>query len=308
MTRPIRFGILTSHDVPWPALAESWSVLQAMGFDSLWLYDHHASPGQPTIPLLDSWTLLGALATRTTRVRLGTLVTNVARRPPALLAKQVVTVDHLSGGRLDVGLGPGYYEQEHRWLGIDFPALERRVARFGEAVAAVDALLRQERTTLAGDFYRLDDAPMYPPPVQRPRPPLVLGAMHPAALPVVAAFADVWNPLAGAGMSPDGVAALIRERADLLAEHCAAIGRDPGAITRSYLVGWADETPFASIQAFRDLVGRYAALGIGEFVFYHRPGDARQDGMSPRLRGRWGDLETLERVATEAIPAIRASR
>ena len=221
------------------------------------------------------------LATQTSRIRLGTLVTNVARRPPALLAKEILTVDHLSGGRLDVGLGLGYYPEEHLWVGVEFPALDQRIARFGEAVTALDLLLRQERTTFPGTFYRLENTPMYPPPVQHPRPPFVLGTMHPQMLRLVAAPADGWNPLVKRNMTSEEALVLIQERSQLLAEYCAEIGRDPATIARSYLVGWANETPFVSKEVFTDFIERYRAVGINEFCTLSR----RFAGLTHRLAG-----------------------
>ena len=147
---------------------------------------------------------------------------------------------------------------------------------------------------------------MYPRPVQQPRPPLTLAANGPASLRLAAEYADNWNSLGGPGFSPRESLDITRQRNEFLDEYCAALGRDPDAISRSFLVGFAKDTPFASLDAFHEVVGRYREIGINEFIFYSVADEAREWAASRGLLGRWSDRAMLERVATEAIPALRA--
>ena len=303
---PLRFGVLTTGQLgPWSAAVEEAQLVEALGFDSLWLADQLLIPRLPTLPFLDGWTLLPALATHTTRMRLGTLVTNVALRNPAVLAKQALTVDHVSGGRLNLGLGPGFYEEEHRMIGIDFLSPAGRVARFGEAVELLDHALRGGETAYEGTFYQIRRLPIYPLPVQRPRPPLTLAANGQATLKIAARYADTWNSFGGVGLLAAESLAITRQRNEQLDEHCAALGRDPGTITRSFLAGFANEAPFASLDAFHDFVGRYRAVGITEFIFYGLSDAVRSQPIAGGPPGRMADHAMLERVAMEALPALR---
>lgn len=273
--------------MPWPATVERWQYLEGLGFDSLWVCDHYIQPSHPDGPYFEGWTLLAALAARTQRARIGVLVSSNTFRHPALLAKEAVTVDHISQGRLEVGIGAGWYVPEHERFGLDFPAPGELVARFREAVEIVDRLLRNEFTTYQGRYYQLDQAPFRPGPVQQPRPPLVLGAKRPRMLEIVARYGDTWNS--------SGTVEELAERNRILDEHCARIGRDPEEIVRS-LYGWAaimPDDPWASVDAFEDVIGRYREVGINEFII-DQPPDAQ--------------LGVLERVATDVIPRLRASQ
>ena len=285
--QPLRFGICTDQNLPWPTLVEQWRRFEELGFDSAWVCDHFQQPSRPQGPYLEGWTLLAALAARTDRIRVGVLVTSNTFRHPALLAKEAVTVDHVSGGRLELGLGAGWYEPEHRAFGLDFPPPAELVGRFGEAVELIDLLLRQDVTTYEGRYYRVREAPFRPGPLQRPRPPLTLGAHRPRMLRIVAEHADRWNS--------HGTADELRERNLILDEQCAAVGRDPVAIIRS-LYGWASKLgtdPWSSPDAFLDVVGRYREAGISEFLI-DAPAAERFD--------------VLERIAVDVLPGLRAER
>jgi F420-dependent oxidoreductase-like protein len=279
-----RFGIVTDQNQPWPTLVERWQLFEALGFDSAWDCDHLIQPSRPNGPYFEAWTLLAGLAARTERIRLGVLVSSNTFRHPAVLAKEAVTVDHISGGRLDIGLGAGWYEPEHARFGIDFPAAPLLVDRFREAVESIDGLLRDEITTYMGKHYQLNEAPSRPRPVQQPRPPLMLAGHRPRMLRIIARYADTWNSF--------GTVDEMRERNALLDDACATLGRDPKGIVRS-LYGWAammPADPWASPDAFEDMVGRYAEAGVQEFLI-DQPRDDQQD--------------VLERVAGELIPRLR---
>ncbi|HEX6737354.1 MAG TPA: TIGR03560 family F420-dependent LLM class oxidoreductase [Vicinamibacteria bacterium] len=287
MAQELRFGICTDQNLPWPTLVERWQRFEQLGFDSVWDCDHYIQPSRPTGPYFEGWTLLAGLAARTERVRVGVLVSCNTFRHPALLVKEAVTVDHISNGRLELGVGAGWYVPEHEKFGIDFPPPGELVARFREAVEIIDHMLRNEFTTYEGRYYQLRDAPNRPGPVQRPRPPLMIGAKGPRMLEIVARYADNWNS--------SGTVEEVRERNGILDERCAAIGRDPGEIVRS-LYGWAaimPDDPWASVEAFQDVVGRYREAGINEFIIDQPP------------EAQFG---VLERVATDVIPALRAAR
>jgi F420-dependent oxidoreductase-like protein len=280
----VRFGIVTDQNLPWPALKERWGLFEALGFDSIWDCDHFIQPSRPTGPYFEAWTLLAALAAVTSRIRIGVLVSCNTFRHPSLLAKEAVTVDHVSNGRLELGLGAGWYEPEHPMFGIPFPGPAELVGRYREAVELVDTLLRNDTSSFDGRFYQVREATTRPKPIQQPRPPLVLAAHKSKMLRIVAEYADTWNSF--------GTVEEMRERNTMLDEHCAAIGRDPHSIVRS-LYGWAalmPTDPWASVDAFHEMVGRYAEAGVQEFLI----DQPRQEQQA-----------TLERVAAEVLPSLR---
>jgi F420-dependent oxidoreductase-like protein len=283
----MRFGIVIDQNLDWPTTRERWQLFERLGFDSLWDCDHFVQPSRPNGPYLEAWTLLAGLAACTERIRVGVLVSSNTFRHPVLLAKEALTVDHISNGRLELGLGAGWYEPEHAMFGIEFPPVAERVARYREAIAVVDQLLRNDTTSYTGGgrHYHLDAAHFSPGPVQRPRPPLVLGAHKARMMRIVAKYADTWNSF--------GTVGEMRARNDLLDEQCAAIGRDPRQIVRS-LYGWAalmPQDPWDSVEAFHDMVGRYSEAGVNEFLIDQ-----------PRAEHQ----HVLERVASDVIPSLRS--
>jgi F420-dependent oxidoreductase-like protein len=283
--RALRFGICTDQNQPWPTLVQRWKLYEELAFDSAWDCDHFVQPEDPTGPYLEGWTLLAGLAAVTTRIRIGVLVSCNTFRHPALLAKEAVTVDHISNGRLELGFGAGWYEPEHAMFGIDLGPPGERVARFDEAVVVVDQLLRNEAATFEGRYYTLRDAAFRPGPIQKPRPPLTIGAHGPRMLKLCARYADSWNSF--------GTVAEISARNQMLNEFCAEVGRDPGEILRSVYI-YPDAVkmnPWESADAFEDIVGRYREAGIGEFIF-DQPREV--------------DIPMMKRVAANVIPALRA--
>lgn len=257
--KTMRLGLCTAQTLPWPDLVERWQAIERLGFDSAWLFDHFMDAGQGRHWYFEGWTALAGLATATTRVDLGILVSGNTYRPPALLAKEAVTVDHISGGRLLLGMGAGWHEPEHRAYGFAFPAPGERVARFREAVAVIEALQREERISYQGRYYTLQDAPFEPKPVRR-RIPLVIGTSGEKMLRVVAQHADVWNMVG----NPDE----IQEAGQRLLALCAEIGRDPAEIRWS-AAAWAGRVgfdPLASPERYRELVERYRAIGVTEVL------------------------------------------
>lgn len=282
MSTPRQFGIHTIQTLTWPEMRERWQWLEGLGFDSLWLPDHFFPTAGKDVPMLEAWTLLAGLATATSRARIGILVSSNTFRHPALLAKQAVTVDHLSEGRLELGVGAGWMELEHEIFGIEFPETKERVDRFAEAVALLDTYLSNDESSFAGEHYQLEGVFNRPAPVQQPRPPLVMGAHGPRMLKLVARYADAWNSFAP-------VDEMARRNARLTAL-CEEIGRDPASIKRSVFYGVnqsLDENPWASVDAFEDYVGRYAETGMQEFIL-QLPQDA--------------DRDLVERIASDILP------
>ncbi|MDQ3974514.1 MAG: TIGR03560 family F420-dependent LLM class oxidoreductase [Actinomycetota bacterium] len=224
----MRFGLdVAQHQLTWDELLARVRVAEEAGFDGAWLFDHFKPLyGDRKGPCLEGWTLLAALAAATSRVRLGTLVTGVTYRHPSVLAAQAVTVDHVSGGRLELGLGAAWFAQEHRELGIDFPDAGERVERLDEAVQVIKALLTTDDATVDGRHYRLDGATYRPRPVQRPYPPLWIGASgEQRLLPLAARHADVWHGF--------GDLETLGRRSAIVDEHARRAGRDPAAVARA---------------------------------------------------------------------------
>ncbi len=286
MTRRFRFGICTDQNMTWDKTVERWQLFERLGFESAWLCDHLVQPSRPTGPYFEAWSLLAGLAARTEKIRVGILVTSNTFRFPQIVAKMSVTVDHISNGRLEIGLGAGWYEPEHTMFGIPFPETKELVSRFKEAVQVVDLMTRQDTSSFEGDYYQLRDAPSRPASVQKPRPPLVLGAFGPRMLKIVARYADTWNAF--------GTPEEMRERNQMLDDYCREIGRDPDTLDRSlyYWVPKADLDPWTSKDAFYSVLEPYVEAGVNQFIL-DQPGD-KQIGQLD-----WVAAEVLPKYAKE---------
>jgi F420-dependent oxidoreductase-like protein len=206
----------------WLALAEA---CERAGLDGLFRSDHYLSViGRRERASHDAIATLAALAARTERIRLGTLVSPVTFRHPSVLAKSVATIDHVSGGRVELGLGAGWNEGEHAAYGFDFPALGIRMELLEEQLEIVHRLWTEDSVTFPGRHYRLDDCPALPKPLQQPRPPLILGGnAKPRAVALAVRLADEYNTLLA---SIDDC----RERKSVLVEACESAGRDPATL------------------------------------------------------------------------------
>lgn len=215
------------HQLSWDRLVARVRYAEQAGFTGAWLFDHFKTLyGSADGPCFEAWTLLAALAATTTTIRLGPLVTGVTYRHPSVLAAEAVTVDHVSGGRLDFGIGAAWFGQEHEELGIDFPPAGERLTRLDEALHVITLLMTEDRATFKGRFYRLADARYRPFPVQRPHPPVwVGGGGVRRLLPIAARHADVWH-----GFGPVGELAFKSRVLDRL---CEEAGRDPATVARS---------------------------------------------------------------------------
>jgi alkanesulfonate monooxygenase SsuD/methylene tetrahydromethanopterin reductase-like flavin-dependent oxidoreductase (luciferase family) len=245
-------------------LRRSWAVSDDAGFDSAWVFDHFAPMGPVrTGDVFEAWTLLGAMAQATRRLRIGCMVTGNTNRPPGFLAKMAATVDHLSGGRLEFGFGAGGDDYVDQMFGRPLRPPAERIERWAEACGILRLLWTEATTTYHGKHYRLEAATSDPKPVQRPGPPMWLGSSgERLGLRVVAEFADVWVSAAMPG-TPVAEAARL---STVLDRHCADIGRDPRTIRRAAQF-WLPDTEADALS----LVGEYVRAGFTDFVFIGRP-------------------------------------
>jgi F420-dependent oxidoreductase-like protein len=225
------------------------------GFESVWVMDHfwQLPPlGGPDQPILEAYTLLGGLAARTERVKLGTLVTGVTYRNPALLAKMVTTLDIVSGGRAVLGIGAAWYEEEHAALGFDFPPVSERMHRLEQAVQICRAMFTEDAPSFSGVHYRVEGAKNLPRPIQPGGPKIMVGGSgEKRTLRIVARYADMCNI--------HGSPATIRRRLDILRNHCEDVGRDLSEVTTTrrgslMLAATAEEAEKTS-KLIRDAAG-----------------------------------------------------
>ena len=275
----LRYGLKLAQNATIGQYRAVWRIADAAGLDHCWCMDHFATLGaRDDGPIFEAWTLLAAMAAATTRTRIGCAVTGNTYRHPAVLAKAAVTVDHLSGGRLDFGIGAGWAENEHTMLGLPFGTARERADRLEEACQVIRLLWTQDRASFAGQYYRLTGAVAEPKPVQQPHPPIWIGgAGRRPTLRIAAQYANVWNAPGG---SPEEVA----ELSGVLDRHCADVGRDPAEIRRSVQVRMP-----ATADELVALAQGYAAVGVSELLLILHAADpaaqAEQTAeLLPRLR------------------------
>lgn len=236
----MRFAFKTSpQHVEWPDMLAVWQEADQIEiFESGWTFDHfYPIRGDHNGPCMEGWVTLTALAQATTRLRLGNLVSGIHYRHPALLANMAATLDIISGGRLELGIGAGWNEEESGAYGMELGTPSERSDRFEEACEVIIGLLTQESTTFDGKFYQLNDARCEPKPVQKPHPPICIGGGgEKRTLRTTARFAQHWNFVGG---TPEEFA---RKR-DILHQHCTDVGRDPSEIILSSHVRMNDGGP-----------------------------------------------------------------
>jgi F420-dependent oxidoreductase-like protein len=257
----------------WADFLDVWRAADDIEvFESAWTMDHF----YPLTPPLDgthleSWTVLAALAQATKRLRLGCMVNGMHHRHPAVTANAAVTIDHISGGRFNLGLGAGWFEPESNAYGMRLGSLKERFDRFDEGLEVIVSLLINEHTDFSGHYYRLTNARCEPKPVQ-PHVPIVIGGRGPnRTLPAAARWADMWD-LAG----PESPAKW-KATSELLDDRCAAIGRNPAEIRRSVHLMWQAEAEPAAMAA---TAGEYAAAGVDLVIFSMRA-PYRADRLEP---------------------------
>jgi F420-dependent oxidoreductase-like protein len=260
----VRFGIKTSPQLTtYEAMLRVWSEADQIPiFEHAWLSDHFMPihGADPTGPCLEGWTLLAACAARTERLRVGLMVTGNTYRHPAVLANMGATVDFISNGRLDFGIGAGWNELEHSTYGIPLYPPGERIRRLGEACEVIRRLWTDTVANFDGHYYQLKDACCEPKPVQKPYPPFVIGGGgEQLTLRVVAQYADIWN-LPGVRVEE------FRHKSEVLDQHCAAIGRDPATIERSIHV----EVDPADLAATRAVARTYLEAGATHLILILR--------------------------------------
>jgi alkanesulfonate monooxygenase SsuD/methylene tetrahydromethanopterin reductase-like flavin-dependent oxidoreductase (luciferase family) len=300
MAHPLRFLVLLLPNVSWAELKTRVVRLEALGLDVAALADHFVDWTNPPAPWFEAWTALAALAEATRTIRLATIVTQIPLRNPAMLARQALTLDHLSAGRLELGLGTGLtIDPGYAMTGLPNWERAERVARFGEYVDLVHQLLSQEVTTYAGRYYQAEGAVMNPRPVQSPRPPLMVAALGPRMLRHAARYADSWNSLSFQPTFEEQLAETGARCAATDAE-CLAIGRDPATLRRSYTMFDPQARPrggaisyYESPGRFIDQVSRVVELGISDVGLYFPLAPAQ--------------LATFEQIATDMLPTLRAA-
>lgn len=241
-TPRLRFGIQTGQQfAAWDEIVRIWQRAEVLGYDTAWTYDHFvAVMMDPFDPCLEAWSCLAALAVQTQRIRIGALVTGNTYRHPAILAKIATTVDVISHGRLEFGIGAGWYEPEHTMFGLPFGSVRSRCERLDEALRVIRALWHESQPSVSGTHYQLSAAIAEPKPVQRPHPPITIaGAGEKRLLPIVARHADAWSSFG----SPE----VFRRKIEILRTYCDAEGRDCNAVEKQVLVPAAITTDLSTV-------------------------------------------------------------
>jgi F420-dependent oxidoreductase-like protein len=259
----MRFSIWPAPMRPWEEILELTQHCEGTGWDGVYFADHFMPDAGDNTPqdgdTMECWSVLAALAGTVPRLRLGSLVSSVTYRHPAVLAKVASTVDNISQGRLLLGIGAGWQINEHTAYGLDLGSVKERLDRFEEACEVLTSLLRKPRTTFSGRYYHLVDAPNQPPPVQQPLPLLIGGGGEQRTMRIAARYADAWN----AWTSP----AVLAHKVEVLHRHCEELGRDPGEIsvsTQAMLFLSTDEKWLA--QKRNTNTGRVAVIGTPQEV------------------------------------------
>ncbi len=279
----MRFSLWPSPDRPWNEILELTQHCERRGWDGVYFADHFMPNAPDATPLdgdmLECWSVIAGLAVAVPRMRLAPLVTSVTYRHPAVLANIAATVDNISGGRLLLGIGAGWQENEHAAYGIEIGSVKERLDRFEEATQILLSLLRDTRTTFDGKYFSLADAPNQPPPAQERMPLLIGGSGEKRTMRIAARYADEWN----AWTTPD----VLEHKVGVLHKHCSDLGRDPSEIrvsTQALLFLSTDENWLASKRASDpgraavignpsevvDIMGRYAEAGLDEFIVSDR--------------------------------------
>jgi F420-dependent oxidoreductase-like protein len=260
----VRFAFKTSpQDTTWADMLSVWTAADDIElFESGWTFDHfYPIFSDSTGPCMDGWVTLTALAQATRRLRVGVMVTGIVYRHPAILANMAATLDIISNGRLELGIGAGWNEEECGAYGIELGSLKERFDRFDEACEVIVGLLSQTTTDFAGRYFTLTDARCEPKPVQRPHPPIVIGGGgEKRTLRAVARHAQHWN-------FGGGPVEQFRHKLDVLHQHCADIGRDPGEIMTSTHLRLGPDGP----GALAEQAAVYSEAGLDLGIVYLPP-------------------------------------
>jgi alkanesulfonate monooxygenase SsuD/methylene tetrahydromethanopterin reductase-like flavin-dependent oxidoreductase (luciferase family) len=287
----MRVGVVILPEHPWPTAAGLWRQVEEMGFAHAWTYDHLSWRSMRDSPWFAAIPTLTAAACVTSRIRLGTLVASANFRHPVTFAKELMTLDDISGGRVTLGIGAGGSGHDATVLGQEPWSTRERAERFAEFLGLLDRLLREPVTTAHGEYYAADDARMIPGCIQRPRLPFAVAGTGPRGMALAARFGETWVTDGNARDQGNGTAAecfeAVRLQVERLDQVCANQGRDPSSLRRMALFGFNAERPLASVEAFSDVVGRYGSIGITDIAVHY-----------PRAEEPFrADLGILENVA-----------
>jgi alkanesulfonate monooxygenase SsuD/methylene tetrahydromethanopterin reductase-like flavin-dependent oxidoreductase (luciferase family) len=308
----IEFGLyLPQVQIEFDTLRDRTLLAERLGFDTLWLYDHFYPPGLPDVAGMDGWTLVSALAALTDRIRLGQLVLCNGFRHPALLAKQAITLDVLSKGRLELGLGSGSYLQEFAEFGLPCPDLATRSEQLDEACQVIALICSEKRASFKGKHYQLHDAPSALLPVQRPHPRITIGGGgERRTMPLVARHGDVWN-------CPTYSLGELESKRDAMIRACEAEDRDPSTLVFGQQAVVVLARDASELAAAREIAARRFAgpdWGVDAGGFVGTP-DRIVDQIAEKIELGFtqfalffhdrAEPETLVCFATEVIPAFR---
>jgi len=306
----IKFGLFAPQvGVPFSLIKERAQLADRLGWHSIWFVDHMWSRGLPDLDHLEAWTLMSAIAAVTERLRIGTLVLCNSYRSPALLAKMVASLDNVSNGRLLLGLGAGWMDEEYRAYGYSFPSARIRIEQLEEALAVIKLLLTAPRASFQGKYYAVEDAVNNPKPVQQPHPPILIGgAGERRLLRVVAEHADIWN-------CPNNAAQQLEQKLEVLKRHCEAVGRNPDDIEVSeqciVVLGRTQKDVRGKLQLAKRTLGavfdieKSGLIGTPEQLIEAIRARSRQ-GVTffTMLFGDLNQPETLELFAQQVAPAF----
>ena len=267
----------------WPAPMQPYDQVLALaqhvertGWDGIWYADHFMPNAEDTsTPWPEAWITLAALGAQVPRLRIGTLVSGNTYRHPAVLAKMAATLDHITNGRVVLGLGSGWQENEHHQYGIPFYTVAERLQRLDEACSVIKSLFTETASSFEGQFYQLRNATLEPKPVQKPLPLLIGGGGEKVTLKLTARHADEWNVW--------GDPSILKQKMAILDAHCSELGRDPAAIKRTAvaLLFMSDDQAYlqkmrdaklqqphliGTVEEIRTLVAEYAAIGVDELI------------------------------------------
>jgi alkanesulfonate monooxygenase SsuD/methylene tetrahydromethanopterin reductase-like flavin-dependent oxidoreductase (luciferase family) len=292
MDLAVRVGVVILPATPWSEQRHDWRRAEELGFAHAWTYDHLSWRSFRDSAWFGAVPTLAAAALETSRIRIGPLVASPNFRHPVPFAKELVTLDDISGGRFTLGIGAGGVGWDATMLGHDPWSPSERSARFAEFVALTDLLLRSPATTHTGEYYAADEARTYPGCVQQPRVPFAIAAIGRRGMRVAARFGETWvttGDQAGDGsIDAKAGAAIVAEQIARLSEICASAGRDPSTIGRLVHLGPELDPGLGSPEQFRDTAGRYADAGVTDLVVpWPRPDDPYR-----------ADLATFEEIFT----------
>lgn len=290
-TQVLKFGVLVYPDGGLPDIPRQFRWLEDLGFDQVLVPDHSADLRNRGGPWFDGWSLLPIAAHTTDRIRIGTLVSNPILRPPATLARQALTVDHLSGGRLDLGIGAGIFDWDHHAVGEEPWSPRERAGRFADYTAIVDGILSGtgDPLTYEGQWLHARDVATSPGSIQRPRPTIITGGQSPTVLRISAERADVWNTHGPIVDDPVEILETTARQNRHVDELCLAVGRDPHSLRRSF-TSFGPFDVWKSDVSLESVVERFHPIGMTEFV------------IDPPPRDR---LDEFEHLAREVLPALR---